>query len=127
MAGGPIFSCSPESDFFAAIVIWRVLPETLKHRAPEPISLSGIFRSYRVLAAHRGFRAHLGIGRVSLCRIVCLDFRLAREHAVAAKNAGQPEIGSGARCFNVSGSTRQITMAAKNPIPVSRKKLVRQP
>ncbi len=45
----------------SALLVWRMLPETLRQRAPEPISLIGMLRVYRMIGANRGFLAHLGI------------------------------------------------------------------
>jgi DHA1 family bicyclomycin/chloramphenicol resistance-like MFS transporter len=44
-----------------ATVVWLLLPETLAMRAKEPISLSSILRSYRVVARSSVFLAYLGI------------------------------------------------------------------
>jgi MFS transporter, DHA1 family, multidrug resistance protein len=49
------------TGLIAAAVVWRLLPETLKSRAPEPVSLLSMMRSYRMFAKNRGFLAHLGI------------------------------------------------------------------
>jgi DHA1 family bicyclomycin/chloramphenicol resistance-like MFS transporter len=43
-------------------VVWLLLPETLRQRAPEPFSLRSTLRSYRRFVAHRSFVVHLGIG-----------------------------------------------------------------
>jgi DHA1 family bicyclomycin/chloramphenicol resistance-like MFS transporter len=45
----------------AAAMIWFLLPETLRRRAPEPVSVVSILRSYRRFLGHLGFVAHLGI------------------------------------------------------------------
>jgi MFS transporter, DHA1 family, multidrug resistance protein len=45
----------------ALIVVWRKLPETLRERAPEPLSLSGTLRVYRGLTRNRSYVAHLAI------------------------------------------------------------------
>jgi DHA1 family bicyclomycin/chloramphenicol resistance-like MFS transporter len=42
-------------------VVWRALPETLRQRAPEPISLRGILKVYGGLLRSRAFLAHLAI------------------------------------------------------------------
>ena len=44
-----------------AVVAGRLLPETLRRRASEPISLSYLLRSYSAVLRHRGFLAYLGI------------------------------------------------------------------
>ena len=43
-------------------MVWFLLPETLRQRAPEPFSLGSTLRSYRRFLAHRSFVVHLGIG-----------------------------------------------------------------
>jgi DHA1 family bicyclomycin/chloramphenicol resistance-like MFS transporter len=45
----------------AFLVVTRLLPETLRQRSPEPITLAGMGRLYRSVLRHRGFLAHLGI------------------------------------------------------------------
>src|SRR5204862_4468887 len=45
----------------AAVVVWRLLPETLRERVPEPVTPREVLRIYRGIAAHRGFLAHLAI------------------------------------------------------------------
>jgi DHA1 family bicyclomycin/chloramphenicol resistance-like MFS transporter len=42
-------------------VVWQALPETLRQRAPEPISFGGIARTYGGLMRSRAFLAHLAI------------------------------------------------------------------
>jgi DHA1 family bicyclomycin/chloramphenicol resistance-like MFS transporter len=43
-------------------MVWFLLPETLRQRAPEPFSLGSTLRAYRRFLAHRSFVVHLGIG-----------------------------------------------------------------
>jgi MFS transporter, DHA1 family, multidrug resistance protein len=45
----------------AAVVVWRLLPETLPKRALEPLSFAHVGRVYRGLLGNRGFAAHLAI------------------------------------------------------------------
>ncbi len=45
----------------AAAAVFLLFPETLRHRAPEPVSLMSTLRSYRSFLSNRGFVAHLGI------------------------------------------------------------------
>ena len=45
----------------AGAAVRLLLPETLKHRAPEKLSLVPVLRIYRALARNRGFVAYLGI------------------------------------------------------------------
>jgi DHA1 family bicyclomycin/chloramphenicol resistance-like MFS transporter len=47
------------------VVVWPFLPETLKARAPEPVSLRAILQSYRLLARHSGYRAHVVLASTS--------------------------------------------------------------
>src|ERR1700759_726217 len=42
------------------IMIWYLLPETLRKRAPEAVSLGSITTSYRSFIVNRGFIIHLG-------------------------------------------------------------------
>jgi DHA1 family bicyclomycin/chloramphenicol resistance-like MFS transporter len=45
----------------AAGMVWFLLPETLRQRAPESVSLTSILRSYRRFLGNRSFVIHLGI------------------------------------------------------------------
>ena len=45
----------------AAGMVWFLLPETLRQRAPEPVSPMSIMRSYRRFLGDRVFVVHLGI------------------------------------------------------------------
>jgi MFS transporter, DHA1 family, multidrug resistance protein len=59
--------------FFALVVaglagagiVWLLLPETLTTRAAEPVSISSMQRSYRVVARHPAYLAYLGITSAS--------------------------------------------------------------
>jgi DHA1 family bicyclomycin/chloramphenicol resistance-like MFS transporter len=42
-------------------MIWFLLPETLRQRAPEPVSFASTLRAYRRFLENRSFVAHLGI------------------------------------------------------------------
>jgi DHA1 family bicyclomycin/chloramphenicol resistance-like MFS transporter len=42
-------------------LVWWYLPETLKTRAAEPVSLPSVLRSYRIILRDRSYLAHLGI------------------------------------------------------------------
>jgi MFS transporter, DHA1 family, multidrug resistance protein len=46
-------------------VVWWLLPETLTQRAGEPVSLSSIARSYRVVARNPAYVAYLGLATAS--------------------------------------------------------------
>jgi DHA1 family bicyclomycin/chloramphenicol resistance-like MFS transporter len=45
----------------AAFTAWLLLPETLRRRAPEPVSVMSILRSYRRFLAEKIFVVYLGI------------------------------------------------------------------
>ena len=45
----------------AAAMVWLLLPETLRARAPEPVSPLSILRSYRRFLGERMFVVHLGM------------------------------------------------------------------
>jgi DHA1 family bicyclomycin/chloramphenicol resistance-like MFS transporter len=45
----------------AATLVWLLLPETLRLRAPEPVSFVSILRAYRTFMRNRVFLAHVGI------------------------------------------------------------------
>jgi DHA1 family bicyclomycin/chloramphenicol resistance-like MFS transporter len=51
----------------AWVMVWRLLPETLRLRSPEPVSLSSTLQSYRRFLADRVFVVHLGIATACLC------------------------------------------------------------
>jgi DHA1 family bicyclomycin/chloramphenicol resistance-like MFS transporter len=46
-------------------IVWFFLPETLTKRAAEPVSISSMGRSYRVVARHPAYLAYLGITSAS--------------------------------------------------------------
>jgi DHA1 family bicyclomycin/chloramphenicol resistance-like MFS transporter len=41
--------------------IWLVLPETLKHRALEPVSPASMLRSYRIVARNAAYLSYMGL------------------------------------------------------------------
>jgi DHA1 family bicyclomycin/chloramphenicol resistance-like MFS transporter len=45
----------------AGAIVWLKLPETLRRRAPEPVSLLSVFRTYLGILRSRSFVAHLAI------------------------------------------------------------------
>jgi DHA1 family bicyclomycin/chloramphenicol resistance-like MFS transporter len=51
----------------AWLMVWFLLPETLRQRAPEPVSIGSTLRSYRRFLADTGFVIHLGIATCCLC------------------------------------------------------------
>src|SRR5882724_298424 len=48
-------------------MVWFLLPETLRQRAPEPVSFASTLRSYRRFLGERVFVIHLGIATCCLC------------------------------------------------------------
>jgi DHA1 family bicyclomycin/chloramphenicol resistance-like MFS transporter len=51
----------------AWLMVWFLLPETVRQRAPEPVSIGSILRSYRRFIGDAGFVIHLGIAACCLC------------------------------------------------------------
>src|SRR5712671_4821502 len=51
----------------AWIMVWFLLPETVRQRAPEPVSVASTLRSYRRFLGDSGFVIHLGIATCCLC------------------------------------------------------------
>jgi DHA1 family bicyclomycin/chloramphenicol resistance-like MFS transporter len=54
-------------DAAALTMVWLLLPETLRQRAPEPVSIGSTLRSYRRFLKDKGFVIHLGIATCCLC------------------------------------------------------------
>ena len=54
-------------DAAALTMVWFLLPETLRQRAPERVSVSSTLRTYRRFLADTGFVIHLGIATCCLC------------------------------------------------------------
>ena len=48
-------------------MVWFLLPETIRQRAPEPVSIASTVRSYRRFLGDAGFLIHLGIAACCLC------------------------------------------------------------
>jgi DHA1 family bicyclomycin/chloramphenicol resistance-like MFS transporter len=48
-------------------MVWLLLPETVRHRAPEPVSIVSILRSYRRFLGEPIFVIHMGIAACCLC------------------------------------------------------------
>jgi MFS transporter, DHA1 family, multidrug resistance protein len=46
-------------------IVWAMLPETLNTRAAEPVSMSSMLRSYRIVARNPAYLAYLGITSAS--------------------------------------------------------------
>jgi DHA1 family bicyclomycin/chloramphenicol resistance-like MFS transporter len=53
------------AGFAGAAVVWRLLPETLNTRAAEPVSLSSMLRSYRIVGRNPEYLAYLSITSAS--------------------------------------------------------------
>ena len=53
------------SGLFGACVVWLLLPETLAARTPEPVSLSSMLKSYRVVARNPAYLAYLALATTS--------------------------------------------------------------
>jgi DHA1 family bicyclomycin/chloramphenicol resistance-like MFS transporter len=56
-----IFFTLVAAGLIIAVVVWLVLPETLKQRAAEPVSPATMLASYRAVARDPGYLAYLGI------------------------------------------------------------------
>ena len=59
------FVCMSIGAIIAVLVAARLLPETLRQRSGEPISLFSIVRGYGSVLQHRGFLIYLGIITIS--------------------------------------------------------------
>jgi DHA1 family bicyclomycin/chloramphenicol resistance-like MFS transporter len=51
----------------AWVMVWFLLPETVRQRSPEPVSVASTLRSYRRFLGDSGFVIHLGIATCCLC------------------------------------------------------------
>jgi len=51
----------------AWVMVWFLLPETVRQRTPEPVSVASTLRSYRRFLGDSGFVIHLGIATCCLC------------------------------------------------------------
>lgn len=56
------FICLTGFGLVSAAMVWWLLPESLRVRAPEPVSLMSTLRAYGSFVRNRAFVAHLGIG-----------------------------------------------------------------
>ena len=101
LAGGVLQSLFGwRSNFIALFVyaaaawsmVWLMLPETLRQRAPEPVSPMSILRSYRHFLGDRGYVIHVGI--VTCCMaglfawISAAAFVLMDMHGLSAMTFG---------------------------------------
>jgi MFS transporter, DHA1 family, multidrug resistance protein len=60
-----VFLTLVAAGLFGAAIVWLLLPETLKGRAAEPLSISSMARSYRIVARDPAYLAYLGITSAS--------------------------------------------------------------
>ncbi len=60
-----VFFVLTAAGFAGAGIVWWLLPETLSQRAAEPVSVSSIARSYRVVARNPAYVAYLGLATAS--------------------------------------------------------------
>jgi len=60
-----VFLTLAAAGLVGVIVVWMLLPETLKARAAEPVSMTSMFRSYRVVARNSSYLAYLSITSAS--------------------------------------------------------------
>jgi MFS transporter, DHA1 family, multidrug resistance protein len=60
-----IFMLLTGAGLLLALIVWRLLPETLSARADQPVSPSAMLASYRIVARNRRYLAYLSLGAVS--------------------------------------------------------------
>jgi MFS transporter, DHA1 family, multidrug resistance protein len=60
-----VFFTLVAAGFAGVGIVWVALPETLKLRAAEPLSITSILRSYRLVARNPAYLAYLGITAAS--------------------------------------------------------------
>ncbi|HKA77607.1 MAG TPA: multidrug effflux MFS transporter [Pseudolabrys sp.] len=60
-----VFFALVAAGLAGAGIVWLLLPETLTTRAAEPVSISSMGRSYRLVARHPAYLAYLGITSAS--------------------------------------------------------------
>jgi MFS transporter, DHA1 family, multidrug resistance protein len=56
-----VFLTLVAAGLVGAVIVWRLLPETLNRRAAEPLSLTSMARSYRIVAVNPAYLAYLSI------------------------------------------------------------------
>jgi MFS transporter, DHA1 family, multidrug resistance protein len=54
-----------------AAIVGLLLPETLRKRRPEPISVMNILRGFGVLLAHEGYRVYIVLGGLTYAGLFC--------------------------------------------------------
>jgi DHA1 family bicyclomycin/chloramphenicol resistance-like MFS transporter len=60
-----IFLTLVASGLCGIAIVWLLLPETLARRAPEPLSLSSMLKSYKIVARSPVYLAYLGLAATS--------------------------------------------------------------
>ena len=60
-----VFFTLVAAGFTGVGIVWAALPETLKSPSAEPLSITSIFRSYRLVARNLAYLAYLGIAAAS--------------------------------------------------------------
>jgi DHA1 family bicyclomycin/chloramphenicol resistance-like MFS transporter len=60
-----IFVALMAVGLFGATIVWLLLPETLAKRSAEPISVSSMLKSFRVVARNPAYLAYLGLASLS--------------------------------------------------------------
>ncbi len=60
-----VFFTLAAAGALSAAVVWFLMPETLKQRAADPVSLAAMPRSYRVVARNKAYLAYLGLASTS--------------------------------------------------------------
>jgi DHA1 family bicyclomycin/chloramphenicol resistance-like MFS transporter len=60
-----IFMLLTVAGILLALIVWRLLPETLSTRAEQPVSPAAMLASYRVVARNHSYLAFLCLGSIS--------------------------------------------------------------
>jgi DHA1 family bicyclomycin/chloramphenicol resistance-like MFS transporter len=60
-----VFLVLVAAGLVCAVIVWRLLPETLSHRAAEPISAASIANSYRIFARNPAYLGYLVLATTS--------------------------------------------------------------
>jgi len=61
----PVFFTLAACGLWGIIIIWLLLPETLRLRAAEPVSFSSMLASYRLVARNPAYLAYMGLATTS--------------------------------------------------------------
>src|SRR6185437_7164995 len=86
------FVCLTAFGLALAALVWWLLPESLRMRAPEPVSVGSILRSYASIARNGHFLAHLGIG---ICAFIGLFVWISASSFVMQQLYGLSPFGFG--------------------------------